>query len=111
MTNIVTNCRGREEGKLSQYEMRQRITEMRMRPTSRTPRLWSGESEANVREIPRVLFFDELSRRDSKGFNSQDCEVGSKSTFRVLTSLVDTTLARMILTMVVVFRISSLVRE
>ena len=37
-TNIATNCR-RQEGKLSQSEMRQRITEMRMRPTSRTLRL------------------------------------------------------------------------
>ena len=31
VTNIVTNCRRREEGKLSQSEMRQRITKMRMR--------------------------------------------------------------------------------
>ena len=32
----------------------------------------------------RVMFFDELSRRDSKGFDSQDCEAGSKSTRRSL---------------------------
>ena len=29
MTNIAMNCRRREEGKLSQSEVRQRITEMR----------------------------------------------------------------------------------
>ena len=34
----------REEGKLSRSEMDQRITEMRMRPTSRTPRLCGLES-------------------------------------------------------------------
>ena len=55
-----------------------------------------------MRENPRVLFLDELSRRDSKGFNSQDCEEGSKSMRRVLTSLVEATSARMILTMALV---------
>ena len=46
--------------------------------------VWFEESEANVREFPCVLFFGELSRRDSKGLNYQDCEVLIQSTSRVL---------------------------
>ena len=49
--NIVTNCRRREEGKLSQFEMRQSITEVRMRPTSRTLRLCGLESQKLLSRI------------------------------------------------------------
>ena len=59
---------------------------MRTRPNkSKIMTMWFGESEASM----RALFFDELSRRDNKRLNYQDCEVGSKSTCRVLTSLVE----------------------
>ena len=52
------------------------------------PRLCGLESPKQVCVKSRVMLFDELSSRDSKGLNYQDCEVGSKSMRRVLTSLV-----------------------
>ena len=93
MENIVKNYRDEDETNKSNTET-----------------VWSGD-EANVREIPESCSFTKLSRRDSKGFNSQNCEMRSKSMRRVLTSLVETTPARMTLTMVLVLRISSLVCE
>ena len=51
-----------------------------MRPKkSNTETVWSGESEANVHEVPESCSLTKLSRRDSKGFNSQNCEMRSKS--------------------------------
>ena len=72
---------------------------MRTRPNkSKIMTMWFGESEASM----RALFFDELSRRDNKRLNYH--EVGSKSTCRVLTSLVESTPARIILTLEVQVR-------
>ena len=67
-SNVIINT----DQKGSCLSSRQRISETRMKPISRRSRPCGLDNLKRMYEIPCVLFYDELSRRDNKGNSNRE---------------------------------------